>query len=162
MGNGNDAPNRWWITTATFLVMFPIGGIYAWSVFVEPLQQQFDWGWTQSMAPLMVNVAFIFVGTFVGGKIQDRTGPKWVAVTGIVVYCVGVALATLARSPEHLRTPRRDRHVRGPLVDLRGRQPRRGRAAPRREAAGRPPTRRGGAGGVRAGGMSPAFGARLA
>jgi MFS transporter, OFA family, oxalate/formate antiporter len=88
-----SAPNRWWITAATFVVMFPIGGIYAWSVFVDPLQQRFEWSWTQAMLPLMANVGMIFVGTIVGGKIQDRTGPRWVAVVGIVAYAGAVALA---------------------------------------------------------------------
>jgi MFS transporter, OFA family, oxalate/formate antiporter len=97
-----DAPNRWWIAFATFVVLFPLGGIYAWSVFVEPLQQEFDWTWTQSMLPLMVNVGLIFVGTVIGGWIQDRVGPQWVAVTGVVTYAVGVGLATLARSDDQL------------------------------------------------------------
>jgi MFS transporter, OFA family, oxalate/formate antiporter len=98
----SDAPNRWWITFATFMVMFPIGGIYAWSVFVEPLQEQFEWSWTQSMLPLMVNVALIFVGTVVGGWIQDRTGPRLVAAAGIVIYAAGVALSALATEPDQL------------------------------------------------------------
>jgi MFS transporter, OFA family, oxalate/formate antiporter len=105
MGGGvgrAEAPNRWWITTATFLVMFPIGGIYAWSVFVEPLQSEFDWSWTQSMLPLMVNVGCIVIGTVVGGWIQDRTGPRLVAAAGIVLYGVGVALSALAREPDQL------------------------------------------------------------
>jgi MFS transporter, OFA family, oxalate/formate antiporter len=99
---GSSAPNRWWITFATFMVMFPIGGIYAWSVFVEPLQAEFDWSWTQSMLPLMVNVGFIFVGTVVGGRIQDRIGPQWVAAAGIVIYAVGVAISALATEADLL------------------------------------------------------------
>lgn len=102
MTDDDRAPNRWWIAAATFLVMFPIGGIYAWSVFVEPLQSEFEWTWTQSMLPLMVNVAFIVVGTLVGGWIQDRTGPRWVAAAGIVLYSVSVGVATLADSPDRL------------------------------------------------------------
>jgi MFS transporter, OFA family, oxalate/formate antiporter len=94
---GARATNRWVVTAATFAVMFPVGGIYAWSVFVDPLQEQFGWSWTQSMLPLMVNVAMIFVGTVIGGKIQDRTGPRPVAAVGILIYVVGVALAMLTR-----------------------------------------------------------------
>jgi MFS transporter, OFA family, oxalate/formate antiporter len=98
----NDAPNRWWIATATFVVLFPLGGVYGWSVFVEPLQEEFDWTWTQSMAPLMANMAFIVVGSFIGGAIQDRIGPRWVAVTGVLMYCLGVGLASLAGGPDDL------------------------------------------------------------
>jgi MFS transporter, OFA family, oxalate/formate antiporter len=95
-------PSRWWIAAAAFVVMFPLGGIYAWSVFVEPLQQQFDWSWTQAMTPLMTNVGLIFVGTLAGGWIQDRTGPKRVAAIGVVIYSAGVAAASLARSEDQL------------------------------------------------------------
>jgi MFS transporter, OFA family, oxalate/formate antiporter len=102
MAQGDSAPNRWWITAATFMVMFPIGGIYAWSVFVEPLQSTFEWSWTQTMLPLMVNVGLIFVGTVIGGKIQDRVGPKWVAAAGIVMYSAGVAISALATEADQL------------------------------------------------------------
>lgn len=90
MAAATKAPNRWFIATAAFSVLFPLGGVYAWSVFVAPLQQQFEWTWTQSMAPLMPNMAFIVVGSFIGGEIQDRLGPRWVAVVGVLMYCLGV------------------------------------------------------------------------
>jgi MFS transporter, OFA family, oxalate/formate antiporter len=102
MADDAAAPNRWWITAATFMVMFPIGGIYAWSVFVEPLQAAFGWSWTQSMLPLMVNVGLIVVGTVVGGKIQDRSGPRFVAAAGIALYAAGVALSALATDADRL------------------------------------------------------------
>ena len=82
---------RWWMAAATFLVLFPLGGVYGWSVFVEPLQEAFDWTWTQAMAPLMANMGAIFLGAFFGGRVQDRLGPKWVAVTGVIIFCLGVA-----------------------------------------------------------------------
>lgn len=82
---------RWWMAAATFLVLFPLGGVYGWSVFVEPLQEAFDWTWTQAMAPLMANMGGIFIGAYFGGRVQDRLGPKWVAVTGVVVFCLGVS-----------------------------------------------------------------------
>lgn len=96
------ARRRWWMAVATFLVLFPLGGVYGWSVFVEPLQDAFDWTWTQAMAPLMANIGAIFIGAYFGGRVQDRIGPRWVAVTGVAVFCAGVATGTLVAEPEDL------------------------------------------------------------
>lgn len=97
-----NGPNRWWITFATVMVMFPIGGIYSWSVFVDPLQDRFDYSWTEAMLPLMANVGMIVVGTVIGGRIQDRIGPRYVAAVGIVAYSIAVALAALAGNDAQL------------------------------------------------------------
>lgn len=94
--------NRVLIAAAGCLLMAAIGGVYAWSVFVEPLQQQFGWSRTQATLPYMVLHAFVFVGTFGGGRVQDRIGPRPVALAGITLYAVGVALPALASSPGDL------------------------------------------------------------
>ncbi|QBI18385.1 MFS transporter [Egibacter rhizosphaerae] len=93
---------RWWMAAATFIVLFPLGGVYGWSVFVTPLQESFDWTWTQAMAPLMANIGAIFLGAYFGGRVQDRWGPRWVVVIGVVVFCVGVATGVLVTDPGDL------------------------------------------------------------
>lgn len=93
---------RWWMAAATFVVLFPLGGVYGWSVFVTPLQEAFDWTWTQAMAPLMANIGAIFVGAYFGGRVQDRVGPRWVVVTGVVVFCLGVGTGALVTDPGDL------------------------------------------------------------
>lgn len=44
----------------------------------------------------------IFIGTYIGGRIQDRRGPRTVALVGGVVYGVGVILSSFARSADDL------------------------------------------------------------
>lgn len=80
------------VALAGFVVMFALGAVYAWSVFVDPLQQQFGWSRWQATLPYIVLHAMIFVGTFTGGRLQDRAGPRIVGVIGVVVYGAGVAL----------------------------------------------------------------------
>ena len=93
---------RWLIAAAGAVVMLAIGGVYGWSVFTGPLQEEFGWSSTQALLPYVVLHGVIFVGTFVGGRIQDRIGPRPVALVGIAVYSVGVALSALTSEPEHL------------------------------------------------------------
>lgn len=94
--------SRWLIAAAGAVVMLAIGGVYAWSVFVEPLQEQFGWSRSQATLPYMVLHGLIFVGTFGGGRLQDRIGPRPVALAGIALYATGVALASLTSSPDQL------------------------------------------------------------
>ena len=93
---------RWLIAAAGAVVMLAIGGVYGWSVFTGPLQEEFGWTSTQALLPYVVLHGVIFVGTFVGGRIQDRIGPRPVALAGIAVYSVGVGLSALTSEPEHL------------------------------------------------------------
>jgi OFA family oxalate/formate antiporter-like MFS transporter len=97
-----EGPARWFVAAAGAVVMLAIGGVYGWSVFTGPLQEEFDWTSTQALLPYVVLHALIFVGTSIGGKWQDRSGPRPVAVTGIVVYSVGVGLASFTSEPDQL------------------------------------------------------------
>jgi len=49
-----------------------------------------------------VTIGMIFLGTFVGGRWQDRAGPRPVALTGGVVYGLGILGASLASSSDDL------------------------------------------------------------
>jgi MFS transporter, OFA family, oxalate/formate antiporter len=99
---GERTGGRWLIAAAGAVVMMAIGGVYGWSVFTGPLQEEFGWSATQALLPYVVLHGMIFVGTFGGGRVQDRIGPRPVALTGIVVYSIGVGLASFTSDPGHL------------------------------------------------------------
>lgn len=94
--------NRWVVAAAGAVVMLAIGGVYGWSVFTGPLREEFDWTSTQALLPYVVLHAMIFIGTFGGGRLQDRFGPRPIALAGIVLYSVGVAAASLTSEPDQL------------------------------------------------------------
>jgi MFS transporter, OFA family, oxalate/formate antiporter len=94
--------NRWVVAAAGAVVMLAIGGVYGWSVFTGPLREEFDWTSTQALLPYVVLHAMIFIGTFGGGRLQDRFGPRPIALSGIVLYSVGVAAASLTSEPDQL------------------------------------------------------------
>ncbi|GAA4710514.1 OFA family MFS transporter [Pedococcus ginsenosidimutans] len=96
---GGDTPgNRWLILVAGVLVQLAIGAVYAWSVFSKALtsDQAFGWSKAQATVPFEVAIGMIFLGSFIGGRIQDRRGPRVVALTGGVLYSVGVLLASFS------------------------------------------------------------------
>lgn len=91
-------PNRWLILVAAVLVQLAIGAVYAWSVFAKAMQEPEAFGWSkaQSAVPFTVVIGMIFVGSYIGGRIQDRKGPRLVALVGGVIYSIGVILASFA------------------------------------------------------------------
>ena len=93
---------RWWIVVAAVLVQLALGAVYAWSVFNKPLQDQFGWSKSEAVLPFEVVIGTIFIGSLIGGRIQDRRGPRPVALGGVVLYSVGVMLASLVSAPDQL------------------------------------------------------------
>lgn len=92
--------NRWVILVAAVLVQLAIGAVYAWSVFSKALQADVAFGWTKAQAtvPFEVAIGMIFIGSYIGGRIQDTRGPRIVALTGGVIYSIGVIVASFARA----------------------------------------------------------------
>ena len=93
---------RWLLAGAAVLVQLALGAVYAWSVFVNPLIGQMGWSRTQTALPFIVTVGVLFIGTLVGGRIQDRIGPRPVVLAGGIIYSVGVMLASLVSTPDQL------------------------------------------------------------
>ena len=91
---------RWWIVIAALLLQFSIGAVYAWSVFGKALAEPTAMNLSTSQASLTftVTIGMIFIGSYVGGKVQDRTGPRPVALTGGIIYGLGCILASFAVS----------------------------------------------------------------
>src|SRR5215210_2274637 len=105
-GTGAGAPggNRWLLVGAALLLQFSIGAVYAWSVFAKALKAAppFELSSVQSSLPFEVTIGMIFIGSYIGGRIQDRTGPRVVALIGGVIYAIGVFIAGFADSVDRL------------------------------------------------------------
>src|SRR5215213_11877892 len=93
---------RWWIVIAAVLVQLALGAVYAWSVFNKPLQDEFGWSKTEAVLPFEVAIGTIFIGSLIGGRIQDKHGPRPVALAGGVLYSLGIILASLVGSSDQL------------------------------------------------------------
>ncbi len=93
---------RWLLAGAAVLVQLALGAVYAWSIFVNPFIDQMGWSRTETSLPFIVTIGVLFVGTLVGGRIQDRIGPRPVVLAGGIIYSVGVMLASLVQTPDQL------------------------------------------------------------
>jgi OFA family oxalate/formate antiporter-like MFS transporter len=96
--------NRWLLVAAALLLQFSIGAVYAWSVFAKALKEApaFQLTSVEASLPFTVTIGMIFIGSYLGGRIQDRKGPRPVALLGGVIYAVGVVLASFAQDGSQL------------------------------------------------------------
>ncbi len=100
----NPTKGRWGLVAAALLLQLSIGGVYAWSVFSQALQKAkpFQLSKVEATLPFEVTIGMIFIGTYLGGRIQDRRGPRTVALIGAAIYGIGVIIASFARNGDQL------------------------------------------------------------
>jgi MFS family permease len=87
--------NRWLVAAGGVALMACLGTVYAWSVYTQPLQAAFGWTSTQATTPFSVAIFFLGVGAVIGGRWQDRAGPRPVALAGALLWGVGNLAAGL-------------------------------------------------------------------
>ena len=88
------------ILIACALFNLSIGVLYAWSVLQSQLTMpvyEGGFGWSVSQAGLPFSVAVIVFATamLIGGRIQDKIGPRWVLTAGSVTIGLGLIIAGL-------------------------------------------------------------------
>ena len=88
--------SRWWRVVGGLSMNLALGTLYAWSVFVAPLEKEF--GWKRADTSLIISIAiFVFAISFVlAGRLQDKKGPFWISVIGGVLVSVGFFLSAWA------------------------------------------------------------------
>jgi MFS transporter, OFA family, oxalate/formate antiporter len=94
--------SRWWRVVGALCMNVALGTLYAWSVFVAPLETQF--GWKRADTSLVFTVAVIvFALSFVvAGRIQDRFGPLYCSIAGGVLVSLGFFLSAYTSTLTYL------------------------------------------------------------
>ncbi len=100
----NPTGGRWGLVVAALLLQFSIGAVYAWSVFSKALgaAAPFHLSKVEGALPFEVTIGMIFIGTYIGGRLQDKRGPRPVALIGGVIYAFGVILASFSHNHAQL------------------------------------------------------------
>jgi MFS transporter, OFA family, oxalate/formate antiporter len=86
--------NRWWRVVGALLMNLSLGSLYAWSIFVAPLEKEF--GWNRAQTSWIFTVAiFVFGLSFVlAGRLQDKLGPFVISVIGATALAAAFILAS--------------------------------------------------------------------
>jgi OFA family oxalate/formate antiporter-like MFS transporter len=98
----NPGINRWWRVVGGLCMNLALGSLYAWSVFVAPLEKEF--GWKRADTSTVFTIAiFVFAVSFVlAGRLQDKFGPFWVSLAGSILLSLGFFLCAFTHSLNYL------------------------------------------------------------
>src|SRR5882672_4418869 len=88
--------NRWGIAIAGVFMQLALGAVYAWSVFRTPLAKQFGWSISEVTLTFTISIFVLGFAAFFGGLWLNRRGPRVVAITGGLLYGLGVFLASFS------------------------------------------------------------------
>ena len=87
--------NKWTMAFAGAIVMMTLGSIYSWSLFTQPLIAAFGWSNTTTTLAFGLAIFFVGIGAVMGGRWQDRVGPRRVTLTGVALWSGGNILMGL-------------------------------------------------------------------
>ncbi|MCL2407179.1 MAG: OFA family MFS transporter [Defluviitaleaceae bacterium] len=86
------------VLVAATLYKVSIGVLYVWTIIrgmIVPAIEYGGWGWTASEAGLPYTVAIIVfsITVIIGGRVQDKIGPRWVVTAGGFLGGLGLILS---------------------------------------------------------------------
>ncbi len=90
--------NRWLYVIIGFGISLILGLLYAWSIFVTPLERQFGWTRAQTSMAFTISIVFFVLGMVMGGRHSDKKGPRIVVSLGAVALAVGFFAASMAQN----------------------------------------------------------------
>ena len=73
---------RWYPIFGGMSLNLAFGSLYAWSIFVLPLEKEFGWRRAETAWVYTIAIIFTVTATVIGGRLQDRHGPRVSAVIG--------------------------------------------------------------------------------
>src|SRR5210317_557695 len=84
---------RWTVIAGALIVQIILGTVYAFSVFVRPLETEFFWSRTTTQWAFSFALATFALTMIPAGRLQDRVGPRKVASLGGVLLGLSFLLA---------------------------------------------------------------------
>jgi OFA family oxalate/formate antiporter-like MFS transporter len=81
---------------ASILIMCCSGSVYAWSIFVTPLREEFHLSSVQPQLVFGLIIASFTITMLFVGRIERKFGPRITAAIGAVLFCSGYLLASFS------------------------------------------------------------------
>src|SRR5258708_38292072 len=83
--NITHAAIRWWRVVGGLCMNLALGTLYAWSVFVAPLEERFGWKRADTSMGFMIAVIVFALSFVAAGRIQGNFGPLPCSLAGWVL-----------------------------------------------------------------------------
>ncbi|MDM5263829.1 OFA family MFS transporter [Sulfurovum sp. XTW-4] len=88
--------NRWFMALAAMAIHISIGSVYAWSVYVKPIQSTMNWTLTDVTITFSIAIFFLGLSAALMGKFVERKGPRVAATLAAVLFGLGTVGSGLA------------------------------------------------------------------
>jgi OFA family oxalate/formate antiporter-like MFS transporter len=88
--------NRWLMALSAVGVHICIGSVYAWSVYVKPIQEKLLWSLTDVTIAFSVAIFFLGLSAALMGKFVEKNGPKVSALIAASLFGLGTIGSGLA------------------------------------------------------------------
>jgi len=88
--------NRWLMAIGAMAIHICIGSVYAWSVYVKPIQSTMNWTLTDVTITFSVAIFFLGLSAALMGKFVERKGPRVAATLAAVLFGLGTMGSGLA------------------------------------------------------------------
>lgn len=82
------------VLAASVVMQLCLGSVYAWSEFVPALAQNYSLSQTQTQLVFGFNIAIFTISMIFAGRLQDKYGPKPVALIGGALFGIGYFIAS--------------------------------------------------------------------
>ncbi|UCF68119.1 MAG: OFA family MFS transporter [Acidobacteriota bacterium] len=92
---GKSSKHRWTVILGALLVQVILGTVYAFSVFVRPLEIEFGWDRATTQWAFSFALATFAVMMIPAGRLQDRIGPRKVAIIGGILLGLSFFMASV-------------------------------------------------------------------
>ncbi len=105
MSGSPSAPeslNRWWRVVGGLFMNLALGSLYAWSVFVAPLEKEFGWKRSDTSSVFTWAIVAFALSFIVAGRLQDKLGPFRVSLVGCILLTLGFLLCARTTSLTYL------------------------------------------------------------
>lgn len=86
--------NRWFVVAGSMIIGLLSGLLYAWSVFVQPICEQYGWGTDQVAMMGNVMLATFCLGASVGGNMLPKLGSTKTSVIGALLFGLGILVSS--------------------------------------------------------------------
>ncbi len=100
--HGEVGVSRWWRVVGGLLMNLALGSLYAWSVFVAPLEKEFGWKRADTSQVFTWAVVVFAISFILAGRLQDKIGPFAVSLTGCILLTIGFLLSSRTDSLGYL------------------------------------------------------------
>jgi OFA family oxalate/formate antiporter-like MFS transporter len=90
--------SRWWRLMGGVSMTLALGTLYAWSVFVAPLEREFGWKRGETSTVFTFAAVMFAASLLLAGRLQDRFGPFWISLAGSILITLSFFLFSYTSS----------------------------------------------------------------